>query len=1186
MDVHDRSSQSSPDPLAYSPPTTRSKVPKSSTITRSRSLASQHLSPSKSMLLPESGLSPWRIKVTVEAERDEAEDAIANAKSIHFKGFNTQTSTPGSLAKRRTRGGVVGIKTMTTSVPLKGLDPSPPKKTRGRPRTPAKPKTPGPKSRGKKQTAASIEDMVIDDLVSQGATPSRSAKRSRIKAVNSITDISVENSGTSDDVFSLPAPAKKTRAKRQPKSAVKIAEDMDIADNTLLDAKAAPATERRTRRSASVLSDFQFNRTSSRSGSRSDNNIGVDDTEDLGEDSGDVPRNKFSPAKKTPKKATRDSQIAPPSSNFSVEISKVYPSPSSSGNTDDTLHSQGATVNPEDATIQQNNDPTVRHESHRLRDFDTILESEEFSVISMSSLPSARQNAITPEDSFQQWGPVVIDNAVADMKIHSPPAGSFAQAPSTLASDGESAKEHLTNEGPYKQHKLPGIPELDEDEMSLLKSPAAAAFDGDMSSAEEIEQQIMLEASRHFSPNSSIVSLPAKETPLIDFSPLKFPPPLLQRTEQHLASDLRQPSEAREDSPKLDQAVIAGKALQGLLVPQTRLASPFSSPEKSSKRSCSAEPASGANPFSGFGTGTRRQLRESFRFGEELARRDVEATKASAAMVVSPAAVWDGTSDDVFSEESAGERSTSTTRRSPVAEARGVYRLSLPSDARSFIPEPPASPVQASGTIDHSSVLGDLEFKDTSDNENLWASESEVEGAGIQEDEANTQREFTHAARHEYNDVEMMDVDMMDVDSPIDHSTPTPMAEPTVQDEDVWRAVAQQEESENISSSYIKHRRPEIPGTWRRASQQFVSEEDHSTLGLVAKGEGAEEEVEVEEQGEEEDEEQEEEQEQEQDRNFPVPPEDDDADGLEDPSLLFWHPDTEETPVKNKSSKPLYPTIRSPTFSPLVIPTSSNAGTTAPPSPLDLGSPSQVTFSSTIKPRGPRFSYTEARNKLQAVFEEPADDSELDEAEQSPHGAREEVSQGQEDCSISHTSFLPSPLAQPFKQAATMTLTASQAKKPHPLSGPKWTLSHWRYINTLWTNSASHATARTHSAQSPALPPARSPPAYPSRPRLGALLGTKIWGATSRRYVEMRREEVEVIGRFLDEVEHATGEVGTWDEVFLARILFGLVEGREERRKEELRGVDADVDMDAGKPEQAQAQGWLGGWFSWSGSKQ
>lgn len=152
-------------------------------------------------------------------------------------------------------------------------------------------------------------------------------------------------------------------------------------------------------------------------------------------------------------------------------------------------------------------------------------------------------------------------------------------------------------------------------------------------------------------------------TPAVAPSP-ESPPQMPSIEARSSSRPLEEPSDG---TPKLTRIVRAGIALQGVLNPKTGSAERSSS--AASTGSC-PEQASAKSPkqrmddlFSGFGPGTRRELRAGLRLGEELARRQQNAQGKADVRC----------EDDVF-----GQDATSTYPQLPDSINSKDYSLKVP----------------------------------------------------------------------------------------------------------------------------------------------------------------------------------------------------------------------------------------------------------------------------------------------------------------------------------------------------------------------------------------------------------------------------------------------------------------------------------------------------------------------------
>ncbi|WEW54991.1 hypothetical protein PRK78_000418 [Emydomyces testavorans] len=317
------------------------------------------LSPTKTTLHSESNISPWRIRVTVEAERDDEEetnDAVQNAVSNWVNGN-------------------------TLKIPLKGGDSSAaatPKKRRGRSRkSDVSTRVPTP---GKRKSATPF-DSVFDSA--------QKRKRGRPRKTLEPVD---ENS---------PSPVKSTRdLPSEDDPFLDIAQDNVRAPTGQPEAydNLYPMLHPNMRRSTTPNGDFLPEATPM-------DNVGVVlDSENQLVDS------------ETSRHTQEETGLSPINVTFAGHTPRpkfrLYPTPTSSSQLGEeppeetNIHSAAKTGVVE-LEKKRNANPTEEH-----REFDSIMESEGFSMVSLNSLPSAKQNLfsslqgtstrpVTIKDSFQ-----------------------------------------------------------------------------------------------------------------------------------------------------------------------------------------------------------------------------------------------------------------------------------------------------------------------------------------------------------------------------------------------------------------------------------------------------------------------------------------------------------------------------------------------------------------------------------------------------------------------------------------------------------------------------------------------------------------------------------------------------------------------------------------------------------------
>ncbi|KAK2761232.1 hypothetical protein FQN54_001754 [Arachnomyces sp. PD_36] len=474
------------------------------------------LSPTKSTMHSENNLSPWRIRVTVEAEH---EDDINNGNGAG------RNSLPGS---------------MTTKVPLKLENSSPsPKKKRGRPRkseaspgklTPSKGnRTPKAKSDsgGKRKRAGprkSLPDSDVAESIEGGDLLHPNDAKS---GGDRLFDIAVDHSAdqgiapqvTNFDDFdndilldqvssnnSSPGESKK-RLSNLPSLPSRVLDDLD-GDGELTPMKPSPSGRKRTE-------------------------VSPENTINAGHTPG--PRSRFYPTPTTSSSLVEDErQAKPPHTSVNDEMQIDEP--------DDVVDMV---------------DVTQGH-----REFDTIMESEGFSMVSLDTLPSAKQQM----DSTS--------------KITS-------QASSSQA--------------------------------SKMKPPAIASTK--MSQTREAQR---LSRSPNPQPlqNLNKSSSQSKYTPAVNnnSSPKQPPAPVQEVQPQGLTAKKSIPRLAR-----VVRSGIALQGVLDRRNRNSRLRSPFSSPGQYGSKSPADRKKRLDDLFQGFDIETQRELRAGLRFGEQLANRQREA---------------------------------------------------------------------------------------------------------------------------------------------------------------------------------------------------------------------------------------------------------------------------------------------------------------------------------------------------------------------------------------------------------------------------------------------------------------------------------------------------------------------------------------------------------------------------------
>ncbi|KAI9857478.1 MAG: hypothetical protein M1813_008228 [Trichoglossum hirsutum] len=392
-------------------------------------------SPTRSGVKTENHLSPWRIRVTVEAERDGENDGagVGYPTEADPEWKDKASDSPSGGTMRRTR-------TKTTKVPLKGLESSPPPpKRRGRPKkseTPVRPRngTPVPKTRGRRKTAGGVSKGEDNNEDPNYLTPKRPAGRPRKRLGATEDDTEAlpsmgRNDGTPKDadIFASPSIAKvktttkKTREKKKAKSPVRIAIDPDVQGDDEPENFSLERMRDATIRAEETAGDPNVNQASSALVSLSVNSIAMVEAgrleEDFGEKS-DGPTGKFSPAKKTPVKLKQPRKSVASGDNPASSNSIEHP--------EDPVPPESPAVGLSgELRIADNPGYPIGSGSHvgDLGNLDnSVLESEGFSMVSISSIASLggyMSNPI-PQESHPDNAECDLVSSLNGMNLRSP----------------------------------------------------------------------------------------------------------------------------------------------------------------------------------------------------------------------------------------------------------------------------------------------------------------------------------------------------------------------------------------------------------------------------------------------------------------------------------------------------------------------------------------------------------------------------------------------------------------------------------------------------------------------------------------------------------------------------------------------------------------------------------------------
>ncbi|OAT07001.1 AT DNA binding protein [Blastomyces gilchristii SLH14081] len=486
------------------------------------------LSPTKTTTLnSENNTSPWRIRVTVEAEQDEADENF-----------------PGSV-----RSGMKSRRGRTTKVPLKdendSLEPSPKKRRTGK--SDLSQRVPTPRK---------IRSRIETPTGNTGTAEKR--KRGRPRK----SQPSVEGSNVVNKVTFAESVRKKMR---EEDPFLDIATEDSGTNNTAVDNILADTAD------PNPLPDFILSTSDHRSSPTPTERTMSQQPDSRSRVEGSAPDNPasfmsspYSPGKPTglTPENTIDAGHTP-----GPQV-RGYPTPTSSSLLEEGI-AEIQTGDSSGAKNQQSGsvlDPTTQH-----REFDSILESEGFSMVSLGTLPSARQQL---NHSFQD----AVNQGMINSMKKSPKKEVLGKSKSESRHGGLSVSS---------------IPKKDDAYMPSSEPQQTS----------QLSQQVRRSPRRNNKTPGTI--FPSSQQPRA---------PAIQPS--------RPPKKTR--LVKLVRVIRAGIALQGVLNRRrrnSRLQSPFSSPGQTRGDDREAVRQRLDALFRGFGSETERELRAGLRFGEQLANR-------------------------------------------------------------------------------------------------------------------------------------------------------------------------------------------------------------------------------------------------------------------------------------------------------------------------------------------------------------------------------------------------------------------------------------------------------------------------------------------------------------------------------------------------------------------------------------
>ncbi|KIW23544.1 uncharacterized protein PV07_11734 [Cladophialophora immunda] len=478
----------------------------------------------------EQNLSPWKIRVTVEAEPEDAADMEGNAPLNKARTRTTQRSLhhepPEAGQPKGSRGGNShsnSTKNKRSGTPDVG------RRTSGR-------------SRRQSVTDLDIiplgDDSEGDDWLRQNRSPRK--RRNSRKSVSAA-------------VTSKASPTKSSRSNTGP-STFEVRPDTDVEDNGgALEQENVVADSQ-----SPELRRIDLNQVSVRPRALSTKSNLDNDYE-----------NEDSIVSERTRSTSMKQQVEVRKVSVNSALSYPTPSPTSSyhGDSDDVGKALDDNIAP------------ARHEHET---FDTILESEGFTMIDLDTLPSVRRSLSSPVDEG------------SNTSLH-PPDMNDPKIQLSITKSGERAHGDLAPFSPSSMRQAVTYPVIKPDESEISSTVPSSP------PASEKSQDLLKVP-------SSSAAVGRKVTPLPYSSPkLPSPPrPIVRRTPQH---------QHRASAG----AVFAGIALQEVV-----------SPDRSSERALAGKQDSSSNHrgqeedgalFVGFDCGTQRELRAGLRFGEELAKR-------------------------------------------------------------------------------------------------------------------------------------------------------------------------------------------------------------------------------------------------------------------------------------------------------------------------------------------------------------------------------------------------------------------------------------------------------------------------------------------------------------------------------------------------------------------------------------
>ena len=688
--------------------------------------------------------SPWRIRLTVQAEQLNNDDT--GAAPIHF----TESTT-------------------TTTVPLKDDNPEATdgKRGRGRPRksldnVPKRTGTPNPKVETRRKTMPDMQATKAEEA--WVPTPPKNPRKRGKKDVQgqherSVFDVDMSGSPTNTPkgqtlnrvVNTKPFPRTKNRSRRKEITPMKMMKHPELESK--IRATDTPSTGRSSSQSRhdECPSSTTSHRTREKILERSNQSF--------------LPYNIDQPASSLGR------------STLDFEDEKMWRSMirQDSVSPAATKISLGA--------LQTNVDPTEEH-----LEYDTILESEGFSMVSVESLHSSGNKA---EESTQEEGSGKAQS-IQRPKMTRSPTMDFIQP-----NDSGSSR-------PLELQTLASV-----DDISVSQAPQGTS---------------KTVSSNFQTPENAIDALSPPSKPMLSNS----------HTSQ------RTIDEPTEGTPKIERVIRAGTALQAVPSPReqeqihrsTSLASPFNNSENSSRISgvnLSISESEGsplilrnqaAGIYDGFSAATRRELKAGLRLGEELLKRQqVSLLFSDRSESLSPSGDQAQSSPAYPQLPEVAQVETSAVQRPFVK-----HNIKYPFATNDQLPSP------ARSEIEHGEYQRREEVKRTdetplssTENDNHASLEHTIDYTMLaKEAEWQSEREAVSKQIQEANPSQVIVIDSGNEDSENEDSLSASVP-PSIQDQSPSQVETFIGRSSNVSSrsNVLKPDRSVLPGPSRRSSEDI-----------------------------------------------------------------------------------------------------------------------------------------------------------------------------------------------------------------------------------------------------------------------------------------------------------------------------------------------------------------------------